>query len=288
MSSTVCKAVLAALAALGLGGLIALAKPARQGWQMMQEGRHLRAQVERIDLPADGAELPCREPGGVRPLVLLALGQSNAANHGPEQGPMERRAAVTVFDGHGCRRVGDPLPGGTGSGQSIWSRLPGRLAAQGVQRPVLLAVRAVDATSISDWTRADSPLRLHLVAFVRAMGTAGLAPDFVLWQQGEADQRSGTGQSAYTAELGRLHADLRDAGALGPLLLARSTVCRSGPGEAVRAAMAAFAADRAGVQIGPDTDTLTGDLRRDGCHFSAAGLDAAAELWAQTLIGLLR
>ena len=37
-------------------------------------------------------------------------------------------------------------------------------------------------------------------------------------------------------------------------------------------------------KVGPDTDALTNIIMRfDGCHFSTAGLDRAAQLWAGDL-----
>ena len=79
-----------------------------------------------------------------RPLVLLALGQSNAGNHG-SAAPNPREPISVVTDQGRCYRSTDPLPGATGASVSIWGRLPGALAAAGVDRQVVLAVLAVDA-----------------------------------------------------------------------------------------------------------------------------------------------
>jgi hypothetical protein len=77
------------------------------------------------------------------------------------------------------------------------------------------------------------------------------------------------------------------AGSSAPVLLARSTVCRSAPNAAIReAAMDAVWTDKR-FRLGPDTDALIGVAnRQDGCHLSGAGLDEAAALWAQAILAV--
>ncbi|MBK9234544.1 MAG: hypothetical protein IPO19_00130 [Rhodoferax sp.] len=150
-----------------------------------------------------------------RPLVLLVLGQSNAANHGAlrEQKPV----ALPVVLEEGCALATDPLPGATGRGGSIWSALPQALEAAGVdRRNVVFSVLAVDATSIADWTSPDSPLRQRLVQRLAALKRIGLMPDLVLWQQGEADARLGTDPMAYAAALQQLRTLLDAGGSQAP------------------------------------------------------------------------
>lgn len=226
--------------------------------------------------------------GATRPLLLLVLGQSNAGNHGGQTQPVgvHRAASVTVSDGKNCFRVADPLPGGTGRAQSIWSRLEPALRVLGVQREVVVVLLAVDSTTIDDWTRSDSPLSRRLDAVLQA--AAALPVDFVLWQQGESDARAGTSTRDYADAWLGLVRRMRGAGVKAPVLAALSTHCRSGAGQAVRLALREGAAQGHRVSLGPDTDLLTGALREDDCHFTAAGLDAAASLWAQALAKQLR
>ena len=61
-------------------------------------------------------------------------------------------------------------------------------------------------------------------------------PDFVLWQQGEADALDGIGRTGYVNALGELRSALDENGATAPILLAYSTTCRSVPNDAIRAA----------------------------------------------------
>ena len=215
--------------------------------------------------------------------MVLAIGQSNAANHGA-LAPGAAQPVVLLAQGQ-CVLAVDPLPGGTGRGASIWQRLPQYFARLEPQRPLVLAVMGVDATSIQDWVGEKSPLGARLENQVKAMVALNLSPTLVLWQQGEADARQGTTSVAYGAGLEKLVKILDQAGSNAPIVMARSTVCRSSPYAAVRFAIEAKAASNPRFRLGPDTDTLLGpDLRADGCHFSAQGLERAAQLWANSIV----
>jgi len=267
-------------AALVLG---ALAWAAPQALDAVRTWRWAQGLLDSVapPKPGDAGPVACAGPGE-RPVVVLALGQSNAGNHG---GLDERPARVRLFhDGH-CLDATDPLPGSTGRGGSVWSLLPAALRDAGVARPVVVSAVGLDGTPIVAWTDRRSPLRWHLRAHLAAMRRAGVVPDAVLWQQGEGDAQRNTDPAAYRERLLALSTLLRDGGYHGPLLLARSTRCRSQPHAALRQAVddaAAQQPDR--FAIGPDTDRLEGPARLpDDCHLSAAGRAAAAQAWAQAL-----
>lgn len=216
------------------------------------------------------------------PLVILALGQSNAANHGERTSTPSN--PIILFANSKCILATDPLPGGTGSGSSIWSRLPRHLSMRNPKRPLVLSVIGIDATTITDWTSQQSPLPRLLTAHVKSMKAFGLLPQVVLWQQGEADARLGTSSEAYGAGLGKLANYLTDAGSDAPILLALSTVCRAEPNIAIRTAISTIALKNDRFKVGPDTDALNAaDMRFDACHFSITGLNLAAKLWVSKL-----
>ncbi len=272
----------------------ALLLAAQQGWAWWQAGqvnRELSERLLRIAQPDGRGVRPCPWVAGgpTKPLVLLVLGQSNAANHGAEPEPPAGGGSpwVTVVDGPACGQAAEPLPGGTGRHRAIWTQLQAELARAGVDREVALSLLAVDSTTVDDWTRDGSPLRARLDQQLLAL--RGVPIDFVLWQQGEADARSGTTTAGYETAFGKLLQHLRVSGVTAPVVVARSTRCRSGAGaEPVRQAVANVAQRHAGVVLGPDTDTLAGPMRVQDCHFSGAGLQAAAAMWAQSLAPLLR
>lgn len=242
----------------------------------------LAATLGQIARVGSETAVSCTDVVAGHPLVLLALGQSNAANHGS----LDHRAVepVTLVAEGKCVSSVDPLAGGTGDGGSIWQRLPAAWREQLGERPIVLSVLGVDATSIDEWTRRDSPLRQRLVEQIASLLRLGLRPDFVLWQQGEADSRAGTSTDDYSERLDRLAVILDEAGAKAPIILARSTICRSAPNEAIRRAITAKASADRHFRLGPDTDVLAGEgFRRDGCHFTSAGLESAARMWAVSI-----
>jgi hypothetical protein len=259
---------------------------AASAWQQQREDADLGQRLARVQAPAPSALMPCREPGAAMPQVLLVLGQSNAGNHGAEDGPPGDGAAprIKVFTARGCQWSGDPLPGGTGQHRSIWARLPAHLQRSGETRETVVALLAVDGTRVADWARRHGPLHARLVGLLRELRAAGLAPDRVLWQQGEADARSGTSAAAYVQAFEEVLSALRAEDVAAPVLLARSTACHGSDGSAVGEALLSLRGRHADVWPGPDTDALRGAYRAGGCHFSRQGLDAAAALWAQALV----
>ena len=269
-------------AAVAISAIVAASLYARS-----REDSGLRARMAAI-VPVGGAQQqPCQALAARRPFVILALGQSNAGNHGS----VESRSAqqVTMITQGKCITTQDPLPGATGSGGSIWSRLVAHLSnplRDGGSRgpPIVLAVLAVDSSSMEEWTHANGALRSRLTDDLALMKRAQLPPDLVLWQQGEADAMKGRSTDQYAAGLDALAQLLTSSGISAPVMLAHSTRCRSAPSQAIRAAIDLKAAAGGRWLTGPDTDALSAaEFRHDGCHFSAAGLDAAAQLWAKAI-----
>ena len=276
--------------ALGISAavlLVAAIAAAISSWKEERVIRQLTARMAAVQGPTRQPVEPCLQTLSPRPLVLLILGQSNAGNHGAGDEPQDAGHAenkVRVFVGNGCQVAADPLPGGTGHAGSIWSRLPAQLQRLGERRPVVIALLAVDASSIREWTDVSSPLVARLGGVLGELRTAELRPDFVLWQHGEADALAGTTEAVYGQGLERLRALIRAGGVSAPILVARSTLCRTSNGSAVGAALVQVTARYPDFRLGPNTDALTGDYRSDGCHFSSRGLDAAAVLWVAAIL----
>lgn len=225
---------------------------------------------------ADLAAIP-RE----RRLVILVAGQSNAANYG------ETRASggpgVFVYHGGAIYAARDPLPGADRPGGSIWTRLGARLMLTGNYDAILFAVEAVGSTRVDDW----APGGLHhgrLESTLRGLSAAGLPPDFFLWQQGETEGWSDDAAgSSYRDSLRRLIARIHAASPTAVAVIAQATFgAHTASNAQIRAAQASVA-DGDRVRAGPDLDRLGADYRRDGIHFSARGLDAAADLWLDAL-----
>lgn len=255
-------------------------------WHQLRDNARLATVLKDIAVPRPNSLLNCSLFLAQRPFVILALGQSNSGNHAaPEYGA---NPAIQLMHAGTCAITGDPLPGGTGSGGSVWSLLPAKLQSMGFVQPVVLQLLAVESTSIDDWTRATSPLRQRLITTFTSNALAGLLPDLVLWQHGEADARANTSPSKYAAGLHKLARTLEYSGSRAPIMLARSTVCRSTPHQPLRAVVGKLAAKPGRFVPGPDTDQVVDQGSRfDGCHFSNAGRHAAAQLWAQAIVNYI-
>ncbi len=237
--------------------------------------------ITHVDVSA--TEVSCAEMAQANPLVILALGQSNAGNHGVND-ETRRKPVNMVADGK-CVLALDPLPGGTGHGASIWQRLPVSLEQNGLARPVVLSVLAVDATAIDDWVATGSPLRERLVAHLASMRRVGLLPRVVLWQQGEADARIGSSRVAYGNGLDKLALILDETTLSVPIVLAQSTVCNSPSNLEIRQAIMEKVSSHSRWRLGPDSDQIVGSAYREGgCHFTALGLDRVARMWSNSLI----
>lgn len=279
-----------ALTAAAAATAVAVAWSAMAWRKQAQAHELLVASTAKRVVAADSSRIDCAALASLRPFAILVLGQSNAGNHGAPD--PRTRQGVQVIDATGagsCHFQTDPLPGATGRGGSIWGHLPAALAAQGVSRPLVFAVLAVDATSMSDWTRAGSPLPGLLDETLRKMAALGMPADLVLWQQGESDARLQTAASAYLSGLHKLMAQVNSHGRAVPLVLAKSTVCRSAASAEIRGALDHAVAADSQFRPGPDTDSLSTDLHRsDGCHFSAMGLHQAALLWSSSIAAFIR
>lgn len=224
--------------------------------------------------------VPC-PAAGARTAVLLALGQSNAANSGAFA-PARHAASgvVNVFDGR-CFTAGDPLLGGDGAGTSIWPHLGDRLLATGAYDAVVVAVFAVNDTPLHRWVD-ERAFGRHLDQIAESLRRASLMPTAILWAQGEADARIGTTTEDYVNQFQRFASGLRSRGLTAPIYLAASTLCARPPEPRIRAARERLIGTN-GIVAGPDTDALGFGFRFDGCHFTGDGQARAAELWSAAL-----
>ena len=259
--------------------VVAVASAGVAAWRRVEASdRQAAAHLAAVQPPREAEIVPCPAPD-TRPIVLLALGQSNAGNHG---GAPQRSASGALWSSGRCYAIADPLAGATGNAGSIWSRLAQAVGVREAAHPLLLAVIAVDASRASDWHRPDrlAPLVARTLEGLRAQQ---LQVGAVLWQQGEADNLAHTPPSIYARDLAALVAELRAHGVDAPVFIAASTRCRTASNDDLRAAAAALIARDPGVRLGPDTDALADGLRSDGCHFNDAGLERAAQLWLDTL-----
>lgn len=267
-------------ASLALLSVLLISALAATLWPASARQEDLARRMAGIQPALGQTAVDCAEWRTARPLVLLVLGQSNAANHA-EAGPAAAPPLALWHAGH-CYRAQAPLPGATGRGDSLWPWVNQALGSQLAGRPLLFVVLAVESSSVAEWTE-DSTLHRYWQQQLRALQASQLKVDLVLWQQGEADSRAATSASQYRQGMETLRSQLDKAGVGAPLMLARSSYCPPAAHQPIHAVQTALGQQGSGFVAGPDTDALQGPLRSGGCHFSRAGLAAAAARWADSL-----
>ena len=242
------------------------------GWRSRWEYRPTLAPLA----PQDIARLPA-----ARRLVLVAAGQSNAANYGEPRGAAG--AGVYAFAGGRLFQAVDPLPGADGAGGSPWTRLGARLIVTGHYDAIVLAVVARGSTSARDWSPGGQ-WHSQLITTLRELAATGLPADFILWQQGETEGWSPQADGReYLATLRSLIAACHEAAPRAIFLVAQATYGGHAPSNAQIRFAQAEAANLPGTAAGPDLDTLDVAYRRDGIHFNNRGLEAVAGLWLAAL-----
>jgi lysophospholipase L1-like esterase len=237
-------------------------------------------------------EMPCPDPA--RTLLLVAGGQSNAANAYDEADPAAPPVpgAVMMWNGR-CYGLKSPILGPTGTRDSLWPALAAPLAAAH-GGPVMVIGGAVSGSQIADWLDPRSTYLARLQKQLSLAEAQGYRARFVVWIQGETDAFVQVAPERYANSLMAVRSSLSLApGPNGPPIwvIVRSTYCmgRLGNGDDLDAEVAATvraAADPALV-LGPLASEIQTSLRRDGCHFNSAGRDLLAAELMETLAPLL-
>lgn len=273
-----------AVALLTCGGMIAA------GVAMLRQSRGATPADDLARRLAAIHDMPVTAPdcgavfGREQPVVVLVLGQSNAANHAD---PVPSSAApvppMPVLHLGGCGLAGAPVPGATGTGGSLWPAVNQALGGRWRGHPIVWSVIAVEGSSIAEWTAPEGALRGYWQTQLDRIKGTRWPVAAVLWQQGEADARDRTAMADYRDALAALKAGMAARGVDAPWWIARSTWCPPHDGGQIREAVRELIAiPGSGFRAGPDTDLLGAPLR-NGCHFNVDGTARAAALWAEIL-----
>ncbi len=213
---------------------------------------------------------------------VLAMGQSNAANHGSVPG----RAGAGVFVLHDGRifEAIDPIPGASGKGGSVWTRFaPAWLRRPDVEH-VLVNCVAQSSSSLDSWLPGSANF-LRVQRAVVDFTDRGLAIDAVVWHQGETEAWHNDAKGAeYALKIESLMDGLRGVGIKAPVFVCLAS--RDGEGvinPAIRLAQASIWNASGNVFAGVDADSLGDEFRSDGVHFNNRGLERFAELLEEAM-----
>ncbi len=222
-------------------------------------------------------------------IVLLVLGQSNAANAGEVKYQSHCTNTFNFYAGN-YYALNDPLYGSNGTGGSVWGRLADKLIERNFAGTVIVAPCAVGGTRIEQWIPGGN-LNYLLDETINSLDSAGLKVTHVLWHQGESNHVLYSGglsaqenARAYTANFHTLVSYLRSSGIEVPIYPAIATYCIRQPDTVLQQAQRNLANDTLKIYNGPDTDLLGREYRYDNCHFNEEGLDKHAELWRAVLM----
>ena len=220
-----------------------------------------------------------------RTCVIVIVGQSNAANHGAGRYvALQNVDNFNLYDGKNYHAA-DPLLGASGDGGNFATRLGDKLIDAGLFDRVILAPIAMGGTTVEQWAD-EGMFNRRIVVLVRRLHDAGLKIDFVLWHQGEGNAGMGDIEGRqYRKNLWEVVFTFRRYGVNAPFFVALATLCGGlhANAENIRAGQKAAVDPKAGIFLGPDTDTIGVELRWDKCHFNEIGLDVAASLWLEVI-----
>ena len=247
--------------------------------------------------------------------VFIVAGQSNSANHGEGQ-TQPKTGRVSAFNGSNWQIANDPQPGASGGGGSFIPAFGDRLV-ETHNVPIGIAAVGVGATSVRQWlpkgeritilptltghivTVADETsnegrwecsggLFDNLMTRVHHFGPHGCRA--ILWHHGESDANQALKDRTLPGKLYAQHMETiikrsrTQSGWPIPWFIAQASYhTPDDPGsEEIRAAQKSLWQPGLAHE-GPDTDALTGDHRDlggKGVHFSAKGLKAHGQVWA--------
>jgi hypothetical protein len=250
--------------------------------------------------------------------VFVIAGQSNATNYGEVKQRTES-GMVAAFSGTAWQLANDPQPG-VQDDSTKGSFIPafGDALYARYHLPVGVACVGHGSTSVRQWLpkgdRIDIPPTMGkfviqigptewqstgqlfdgMVNRMKQLGSNGFRA--VLWHQGESDAHQQPGHDITAAQyrqmLERLiRASRQQAGWQVPWFVAQASYhTPEDPAcPPIRDAQASLWKEGLALE-GPDTDQLTGDNRQNngkGVHFSAQGLKAHGELWADKVAAYL-
>jgi hypothetical protein len=221
-----------------------------------------------------------------RTRVILAIGQSNAANQGGQRYASTHGINVISFFRGKCYIAASPLLGTSGSMGESWTLLGNDLISAGAADRVILITDAIGGSYLKQWEPGADFHRMLL------SDIASILPKYqitaILWHQGESDFYSGTSELDYEAMFRSLVASLRHAGVTAPIFISVASKCGIEPAwrpdNPVTRAQRALPDPKLGIYAGVDTDALMVPLDRyDDCHFDASGQEKFAAAWVKVL-----
>ncbi|MFZ2101097.1 MAG: sialate O-acetylesterase [Oricola sp.] len=211
--------------------------------------------------------------------VFIAYGQSNSANFGAP-GHAVRHPVFNFLDGT-TYAYEDPALGADGFGGSVWGRVGDGLVEAGAFDAVVFATTGFGSRTVAEL--GEGELYDYFLKQYQGLAEIYGHVDGILFHQGEQNHHDRS-SADYAAGFAHLIARLRADGIDAPFYLSQASYCGNSVDLHLLAVQDVLISGTEGVLRGPNSDILAdARYRRDGCHFSAEGLDAFAAQWVAAI-----
>lgn len=233
--------------------------------------------IAQYNVTAGKTSTPCPKQTP-RTVVIVILGQSNAANSAEER---HQSRAINWFDGR-CYLASDPMLGASGDGGSVWPLVASSLLERHDQ--VILVPLAIAGSPIVRWS-SGGDLAARMQRALDQLGNQGYRPTHVLWHQGESDAGR-TGRIVYAAALADVILMVKARAPAAGFWIAKASRCAKTQADlGIQEAQRTFLSQDRRIYAGPDADAMfeKGDRQADACHFAAAGQRRLAAEWVKAV-----
>lgn len=242
-----------------------------------------KMRIKKLDL--FNKKLDLKELKGDSTMVILALGQSNAANSVDGYYKV-RNNVLNYYDGK-LYKAEEPLIGASGDGGCVWTVLSDMMIDSGWCKKVIIITIAQGGSAVDRWANGD--LNINLKNTLNDLKSHQITPTYVVWHQGESD--NGYPHQNYKKDLTKVLIDIRSAGFNCPFFCSVATYSIGflekeplGLDYELQAIQRDFIKTNANVLEGPFTDSLIYAFQRhDTQHFSYYGNQQYAKLWYNAL-----
>lgn len=216
--------------------------------------------------------------------VILAVGQSNAGNHGEKYSTLSNSDRIFNYWRGACYDAIPPLLGSSGRGGSFVPLLADRLISNGVYDKVIIVSSAISASNIARW--GDGGDLNSMLRGVVSDVVSHYAITDVVWHQGESDFQINTSALEYRNQFASM------TGVIGggpPIFIGIASKCppttRWNPMNGIAGAQRELIASGVAF-LGADSDDLVSDDMRlpDQCHLKLSGESAVANAYATEII----
>ncbi len=224
--------------------------------------------------------------------VILAIGQSQAANTGAKRVVTQFPDKVVNYFGGKCFVASSPLLGASAPEGEFITMLADDLIKSGTYQSVVILAAAIHGTEIARW-RAGGDLNGMLLQWLSTVKGRYRITDIV-WHQGESDFGQGKDPQAYVADFNSMLGSLRGIGVNAPIFIGVTTYCGTQmPWTAdnpISLAQRQLADSSRKIYVGANSDQLLtkADRREDACHFAESGQRKVAAAYAAAITRVQR